>query len=43
MTPALRVALAELGGLGMEELVDARYAKFSAMTAYEQVDAGADG
>lgn len=40
---ALRAALAELGGLGMEELVDARYAKFSAMTAYEQVDAGADG
>ena len=40
---ALRAALAELGGLGTEELVDARYAKFSAMTAYEQVDAGADG
>jgi acetyl-CoA carboxylase carboxyl transferase subunit alpha len=39
---ALRAALAELGGLGAEELVDARYAKFSAMTAYEQVDAGAD-
>ncbi len=39
---ALRAALAELGGLGTEELVDARYAKFSAMTAYEHVDAGAD-